>query len=102
MKKDETLIQDKIIAKLKEHKILHWRMSGASNLSGFPDLLVCYKGFFVGLEVKTPEGAPTLQQAKVIQDIIQAGGVAGLVTSIEDVEALLRGIDEWYKKVSGK
>lgn len=100
MKKDETIIQEKIIAHLKEHKVLNWRMSGATNLSGFPDILVCYKGFFVGLEVKTDVGTPTLQQAKVIQDIIQSGGVAGLVTSVKDVEDLLSGVDKWYEKVN--
>ena len=103
MKKDETLIQDEIITYLKQNSVLNWRMSGASNLSGFPDLLVCYKGWFIGLEIKTPVGQPTMQQRKTIQDIIDAGGVAGLVTSVEDVKAVLDGIDkggeEWWKLV---
>jgi len=103
MKKDETLIQDEIIAYLKQNRILHWRMSGASNLSGFPDLLVCYDGWFVGLEVKTSVGAPTMQQRKTIQDIIEARGVAGLVTSVDDVKAVIEGLknggESWWKHV---
>lgn len=78
-------------------------MSGASNLSGFPDLLVCHRGWFIGLEIKTPVGEPTLQQKKVINDIIEAGGVAGLVTSVEDVKDVIENIEkdgeEWWKRV---
>lgn len=96
MKKDETLIQDKIIEFLKNNRVLHWRMSGASNLSGFPDLLVCYKGIFVGLEIKTPEGSPTKQQVKVLADISMAGGVGKLVTSVEDVRDILEIIETYY------
>lgn len=92
MKKEETLIQDDIIKFLKNKKILHWRMSGASNLSGFPDLLVCYYGLFVALEIKTPEGKPTAQQEKVIQDIIDAGGFAKIVTSVKDVDNYLQEV----------
>ena len=103
MKKDETLIQTDIMNYLNDRKIIHWRMSGASNLSGFPDLLMCHKGWFIALEVKTPFGQATLQQKKVILDIIEAGGVAGLVTSVADVKDILDGLDkegfDWWKRV---
>lgn len=94
MKKDETKIQDEIIKFLKTNKVLHWRMSGASNMSGFPDLLVCYIGQFVAFEIKTPTGKPTLQQEKVIDDIKKAGGFAYIVQSVEDVEKYLEKVKE--------
>lgn len=85
MKKAETLIQDEIIDYLNQNKILHWRISGSSNMSGFPDLLLCYLGQFVALEIKTPKGKPTEQQLKVIKDIEKACGKAYVVTSVQDV-----------------
>lgn len=92
MKKAETLIQDAIIEHLNKNRILHWRMSGASNMAGFPDLLLCYKGKFVALEIKTPIGSPTMQQTKTIADIKKAGGHGFIVTSVEDVINVLKGV----------
>lgn len=97
MKKPETLIQDKVVDYLNERRILHWRMSGATNLAGFPDLLLCYKGHFVALEIKTDDGAPTEQQLKVIKDINKNGGFGLIVKSVEDVEVALKMIWEGFK-----
>lgn len=94
MKKEETLIQDTIIDYLNENRILHWRISGSSNMSGFPDLLLCYLGYFVALEIKTPVGKPTEQQLKVIEDIKEAQGMAYLVTSVEEVIHILHEIKD--------
>lgn len=91
MKKDETIIQEAIMDYLRYKDIPTWRMSGASNLSGFPDLLVCFRGYFVALEVKTPTGKPTRQQMITIQRINDEGGCACLVTSVDEVDKLL-----WY------
>ena len=92
-KKDETIIQDAIIKYLNDNRILHWRMSGASNMAGFPDLMVCYKGLFVALEIKTLVGRATFQQLKVIEDIRMAGGWAWVVTSVDEVSKYLGVID---------
>ena len=99
MKKEETLIQDAIIEYLNKNRILHWRISGSSNMSGFPDLLVCYGGDFVALEIKTPVGTPTEQQLKVMDDIKKAGGRASLVTSVDDVKKVFADIeDDWWQE----
>lgn len=90
----ETRIQTGIINYLNGQKILNWRMSGALNLLGFPDVLACYKGRFVALEVKTEKYAPTRQQIKVMSDIKKAGGYAVIVRSIEDVVKVLEDIDK--------
>jgi hypothetical protein len=62
---------------------------------GIPDLLVCFRGYFVGLEVKQPGEAKDVspRQEYVLQSIKKAGGVAGVVTSIGDVDRLLAKIE---------
>jgi hypothetical protein len=89
----ETKIQNAIVDELNKRHILHWRISGSNNMAGFPDLLVCYRGRFVALEVKTPTGSPTEQQSRVITSILIAGGWAKVVRGWEDVEHLFDEID---------
>lgn len=45
---------------------------------------------FVALEVKVPGGRVTSSQAAFLRAVARAGGVAGIVRSLDDVEALLR------------
>lgn len=88
----ETKIQREIMNYLRDNKILVWRISDTINMAGFPDLLVCYRGRFVALEVKVPSeySKPTLQQEKIINDINTIGqGVARVVRSVSDVERVL-------------
>jgi hypothetical protein len=60
---------------------------------GILDLLVCYKGAFLGIEVKTPKGRVTPSQQQEIEAILRAGGRAIVARCVEDVEAALKEID---------
>ena len=44
---------------------------------------------FVALEVKSPTGRPTAQQAQFIDHINAVGGCAGIVRSVEDARTVL-------------
>lgn len=44
--------------------------------AGVPDLLVCYKGKFIGIEVKAETGHASELQLKTIEQIKKAGGIA--------------------------
>lgn len=59
---------------------------------GVPDLLVCYKGRFIGIEVKTPDGKPTALQLHNIEEIQKSGGVAFIADNLEIVKKKLEGI----------
>jgi hypothetical protein len=61
---------------------------------GIPDLLCCYRGRFVGLEVKQPGNKPSPMQRVVLNEIVAAGGYAAVVTTVEQVVHLLATIDE--------
>lgn len=67
-------------------------------MAGFPDLLVCYKGYFVSLEVKTDNGKATEQQVITMDRINKSGGCAGVVRSVYDVDLMLRCIRENMKE----
>lgn len=53
---------------------------------GVPDLLVCYRGKFYGIEVKDPDGEPTELQLYNIKQIIKAGGIAFVADNLQIVK----------------
>lgn len=59
--------------------------------AGVPDLLVCYMGRFIGVEVKAPDGKPSDLQLYNIEQIKKAGGIAFLADNLQTV------IDEFGK-----
>jgi len=65
---------------------------GMYGTAGLPDIVCCYRGCFVGLEVKQPGKTLTVLQGKTITKINAAGGIAAKVTSVEEVKTLLAGI----------
>src|ERR1044071_6193135 len=62
---------------------------------GVPDLEGCYRGYYLGIEVKLPgkEGNLTELQAATLRNIKKAGGIARMVTTWAEVEAILIAID---------
>jgi len=93
MKKEETILQDKIIKYLKEHKIYHIRYNAQSASNGIPDLIICYKGQFIGCELKTTKGKATDLQLKKIQSITDSMGWGILIASLEALIAVFICID---------
>lgn len=64
--------------------------------AGEPDILVCYEGWFVALEVKRPgsAGNTTPLQEAALEAWRKAYGVAGVVTSVEEVRVLLAVVED--------
>ena len=63
---------------------------------GVPDLLVCYEGVFLGLEVKaaTNKAKVTGEQLAQMDLIAASGGISAVVWSCDQVEAILDAIDQ--------
>lgn len=59
--------------------------------AGFPDILVLYKGRFIGLEVKTQKGKQNDNQIIMEREIKKNGGEYYVVRSIVDVDKALLG-----------
>ena len=100
----ESKIQKDILAFLRRNRVYHFRFQAQSNLNGLPDIICLYKGFFLGLELKKENGKPTELQLKKINSINENGGIGRIIRSVEEVEDLLREIDEgkydWEQRVT--
>ena len=91
----ESAVQKKIIDYL--HSIGAWTVKTIQcNKAGVLDILCCYKGKFVALEVKRDIYAKMNEtselQQRTIKQIIAAGGVAGVVTCVTEVKDILDGL----------
>ena len=74
--------------------VFFWKEHGGPyGTSGVPDIICCYKGRFLGLEVKLPTGRLTELQKRAIHRINQAGGIACRVESVEDVKRVIERVD---------
>lgn len=90
MANSEQQIQTKVISVLENRGAYVVKVISASR-SGVPDLIACYNGIFIGIEVKKPStkaNVSKLQQHNLNQ-ILKAKGQALVVWSPEQVEELL-------------
>lgn len=60
---------------------------------GVPDILACYKGYFIGIEVKNETGKTSPLQDINLKMINEAGGYGIVARSIKDVELVTQAID---------
>lgn len=88
----ESTLQRQVIALLRERGAYVFKVVGsAMQQRGTPDLLVCWRGQFMGLEIKLPGEKPTPMQEHEIGLIRKAGGTAQVIESLEDVLNILSG-----------
>lgn len=89
----EQKFQDAIIKHLKKKypQAYIWKdQAGMYQQRGIPDICAIINGRFYGFEVKRPFfGRASKLQEKNIERINRAGGIAGVVTYTEDVDALI-------------
>jgi Holliday junction resolvase len=57
--------------------------------AGIADVLACFNGRFLAIEVKTGAGKPTKIQLDDQRRVKKAGGVSAVVRSVAEVEDLL-------------
>lgn len=65
---------------------------------GVPDILICYKGVFLAIEVKYANNFPTPQQGIHLRNIANAEGVTLVAWTTEEVEKVLDRLDYCYKQ----
>jgi len=70
---------------------------------GTPDILGCYQGMFIALEVKRPGEKPTELQASTIQRIRSEGkGIATVVHSVDEALTVLHNAIKRRKMLDGE
>lgn len=93
-------MQDESRMKADIHKALEARGAywapipqGTFGKPGDPDMIVCYRGRFIGMEGKTPVGRLRPIQIRRREQIESAGGIYAVVRSVDDAMAVLDAID---------
>jgi hypothetical protein len=93
-----TTPEGKVKAKIKGYldSLGVWHFSPPANgfgRSGIPDLVCCYKGRFIGIEVKAPGKTrnTTTMQDREIAAINAAGGTALVVDDVSQVRYIFEG-----------
>ena len=91
----ESKVTKAIMAYLKGRGIWCFKVAGGPmQQRGVPDIICSVNGAFVALEVKRPGlGRLTDLQALTIERIREAGGVAEVVTSVEEAAAVIEEVD---------
>ena len=94
LERDVVAVIKKYLASLGSD-IFFWKEHGGPyGTSGVPDIICCYKGRFLGLEVKLSTGTLTELQKRAIDRINRAGGIASRVESVADVQKIIAKVDE--------
>lgn len=99
---EESYYQTKIMEWLREEypTAFVWKAAaGPYSQGGIPDVCAVIDGKYYGFEVKRPYLGVTSQlQKQTIKKIIAAGGVATVVTFVEDVEAVIQSVKQSVTK----
>lgn len=106
LKIPESQIQKSVLAYLNHLKGIYFFRSGVGAIRtelgnffktgkpGNPDIVVCYKGMFIGFEIKTKIGKQSPNQKKTELDIIKSGGKYFIIRSIDDAINALKYCEE--------
>lgn len=90
----EKTIENKIKAYLKSIGAYYFKHHGNQfSQVGVPDIIACYKGHFIGIEVKNETGKTSPLQDINLKMIQDAGGYSLVARSVEDVEWVIKDID---------
>lgn len=79
----------RIMKYLKSLPRSQFEVSQPGTEAGWPDIKGCLDGRYVGLEVKIGKDKPSRLQAYTLEQLRNAGAIAGVVRSVADVKALL-------------
>lgn len=90
----EQKLQAKILNLLNRRRAYTVKVISASK-SGVPDILCCYKGVFIGLEVKFGHNKLSKLQEANLKAIQDSSGFSSVVYSILDVQNLLEKVDKF-------
>jgi len=97
----ETKVKRAVVKILDAHQAYHFfPATHGYGRSGVPDIVACYKGYFVGIECKAGKGVPTALQLRELRLIEEAGGYSMVVRedTTELLESVLATIDDRSKK----
>lgn len=97
MMSQETKFAHKIDDLLKSYEGL-WFLNTYGNAvqrAGIPDRIICYKGKFIAIELKRPDGKGRESKRQEIEGfkILNANGIYAVVDSIEQLKSILQKVE---------
>jgi hypothetical protein len=88
----EKTIVAAILRELRTSGAWAQKIHGAAYNAGLPDVAAVLDGRALWLEVKVPGGKATVLQGMTLERIREAGGVAAVVSSVDEVRELIREV----------
>lgn len=97
---NESALSKKIAKRIRDHGGWARKIAGGPGQAGLPDILGCYRGHALGLEVKVPgrENTVTDLQAKTLEAMARGGAITAVVTTVQQVDRIIDRIDRSYAK----
>jgi Holliday junction resolvase len=94
MAQGESKLSRRIAAALTEQGAFAFKIHGSAYMmAGLPDIICCFQGRFYSFETKMPKtGKTSAIQTFIHQKIRDAGGVAEVVTSVDEALKVLHGL----------
>lgn len=92
----EKKVKDAVVKILKAHGAYYFfPVTGGFGRSGVPDIIVCHKGYFIGIECKAGTNKATALQEQQMEKIRTAGGIAFVIyeNNIPHVTAILESVE---------
>lgn len=91
MSQNETKLQRDVQDYLESIGAYRFKVHGSVYMrAGIPDIIVCLKGRFIGIETKDGNNTPSELQKAHIRQIKKAGGIGFVAYSVEDVKKKLK------------
>ena len=94
------MLERDIVAAIKRYlltlgsDVFFWKEHGGPyGTSGIPDIIICYKGRFIGMECKLPGGRLTELQKRALAKINRAGGIVRRVESVADAMEIIQQVE---------
>jgi len=97
----EAILTRSVKQLLKAAGIFHYKhWGGPMGYPGVADIIGCYQGRMIAIELKSPNGKATPDQERFIQNVNDAGGIAFVARSIDEVIEGL-GIQDRFLRFGG-
>lgn len=92
-RKPETALSEKVLSRLRAEGGRWTKVHGGPfQEAGVSDILGCWRGRFVAIELKIPGEKPTKLQETYLDDIHYSGGIAGVATTVQEAIDIRDGV----------
>ena len=88
----EAKVKKQVKKILDEYGVWHFSPPGMGlGRAGIPDIIACHRGRFIAIECKAGDNQPTALQARELDHIVRAGGLAFVVreSNVDKLEELI-------------